>query len=288
MSGLFELFTDQHDHVRFRVLARDGAILAVSGAYPDKASAARAITQTRESAGTGLINDHCGPVAGFHPGPSGDVGNVRTKSDVMFDDIALNSESIEEALGTLAVVAGFLLASIESVALCSITLSRPKKATVRVCSARPPVDVLTGEPQPAFPLQRPEEAFVSVLGIPLLDKGAPRAVLTLWSCDSTPITGGDSRAAHSVAERVSRVLRQALRMAELRETAENLYAALEHRTAIDTAIGVIMGQNRCDHDTAYDMLLRASSTRNVKVRDLAAALLGSVSGEHRAPVHFDP
>lgn len=288
MSGLFELFTDEQTGIRFRVLAPDGAILAVSGAYPDKASAARAITQTRESAGTGLIDDHCGSVVGLFPETVVGMGSVRSKPDVMFDDIALNSESIEEALGTLAVVAGFLLASIGSVALCSITLSRPKKAIVRVCSAKPPVDALTGEPQPVLPQMKPEEAFVAVLGLPLLGKGASRAVLTLWSNNSTPLTSGDARTAQAVAERVSRVLRQALRMSELKETADNLYAALEHRTAIDTAIGIIMGQNGCDHDTAAGILMSASNNRNVKLRELAAAIVGSVSGEHHTPLHFDP
>ena len=59
MAGVFELFTDLHSHIRFRLLASDGTELAVSQAYPDKRAAAAAITDVRECAGTGLIQDHC-------------------------------------------------------------------------------------------------------------------------------------------------------------------------------------------------------------------------------------
>lgn len=59
MAGLFELFTDFHSRVRFRLLAPDGTVLAISEAYGDKRAAVAAITGVRECAGTGLIQDHC-------------------------------------------------------------------------------------------------------------------------------------------------------------------------------------------------------------------------------------
>jgi uncharacterized protein YegP (UPF0339 family) len=58
MAGTFELFTDFHSHIRFRLLTADGSVLAVSQAYPDTDSAVAAITEVRECAGTGLIEDH--------------------------------------------------------------------------------------------------------------------------------------------------------------------------------------------------------------------------------------
>jgi uncharacterized protein YegP (UPF0339 family) len=59
MAGLFELFTDFRSRVRFRLLAPDGTVLAISEAYGDKGAAVAAITDVRECAGTGLIQDHC-------------------------------------------------------------------------------------------------------------------------------------------------------------------------------------------------------------------------------------
>jgi len=58
MAGPFVLFTDFHSDTRFRVLAADGAVLAVSQACPDKITAAKAINEMRECAGMGLVQDH--------------------------------------------------------------------------------------------------------------------------------------------------------------------------------------------------------------------------------------
>lgn len=59
MAGMFELFTDGQEHIRFRLLGPDGAELALSQAFEDKAAAMAAINAVRECAGTGLIQDHC-------------------------------------------------------------------------------------------------------------------------------------------------------------------------------------------------------------------------------------
>ena len=57
MAGTFELFADEDSRIRFRLVAPDGTVLAVSGQYPDKYQAAAAIRDVRECAGTGLISD---------------------------------------------------------------------------------------------------------------------------------------------------------------------------------------------------------------------------------------
>lgn len=55
MAGIFELFVDEDAKVRFRLLAPDGRVLAVSGQFADRTHAAAAIADVRECAGTGLI-----------------------------------------------------------------------------------------------------------------------------------------------------------------------------------------------------------------------------------------
>ena len=57
MAGSFELFTDEESQVRFRLVAPDGRVLAVSDQFADKQGAAAAIKDVRECAGTGLIHD---------------------------------------------------------------------------------------------------------------------------------------------------------------------------------------------------------------------------------------
>ncbi|TLM75058.1 YegP family protein [Pseudarthrobacter sp. NamB4] len=59
MAGRFEAFIDAESHFRFRLVAPDGAVVAVSGPYADKAALAAGISSVRECAGTGLVTDLC-------------------------------------------------------------------------------------------------------------------------------------------------------------------------------------------------------------------------------------
>ncbi|WP_426989517.1 YegP family protein [Pseudarthrobacter sp. Y6] len=59
MAGKFEVFLDSDSYFRFRLKAPDGTVVAVSGAFEDKASVAAGIAAVRECAGTGLVTDLC-------------------------------------------------------------------------------------------------------------------------------------------------------------------------------------------------------------------------------------
>ena len=59
MAGKFEVFLDSDSHFRFRLAAPDGTVMAVSGAFEDKAAVAAGIAAVRECAGTGLVTDLC-------------------------------------------------------------------------------------------------------------------------------------------------------------------------------------------------------------------------------------
>ena len=58
----------------------------------------------------------------------------------------------------------------------------------------------------------------------------------------------------------------------------DMLAVLQSRGAIEQAKGVIMGCLRCDADTAWSTLRRASHESNVKLRSLAVALVEHVGG----------
>jgi uncharacterized protein len=68
MAGLFELFVDAQSHVRFRLTAPDGTVMAVSKAFYDKPAAVAGIAAVREYAGMGHITDLC-PARGANPAP---------------------------------------------------------------------------------------------------------------------------------------------------------------------------------------------------------------------------
>ena len=52
---------------------------------------------------------------------------------------------------------------------------------------------------------------------------------------------------------------------------------------IDQAIGILMGQQRCNATTAFDLLRQASQHRNRKLRDIAADIIANVSGQPPQP-----
>ncbi|HKS01429.1 MAG TPA: YegP family protein [Arthrobacter sp.] len=57
MAGVFEVFVDAESHYRFRLMAPNGTVLAISAPFEDKRAAAAGIADVRECAGTGLITD---------------------------------------------------------------------------------------------------------------------------------------------------------------------------------------------------------------------------------------
>ncbi|QFU90900.1 ATP-binding protein [Amycolatopsis sp. YIM 10] len=67
-------------------------------------------------------------------------------------------------------------------------------------------------------------------------------------------------------------LRETLIAAGEREAAD-LRKALDTRTTVSEAVGLVMAAFRCDADTAFDKLVGFSQSRNVKVRDIAAEVV---------------
>lgn len=76
-----------------------------------------------------------------------------------------------------------------------------------------------------------------------------------------------------IRNEASWVLRLAVRFADEEERSQNRAQAMENRTVIDVAVGVIMAQSRCSADEAFDVLKRASNNRNIKLREVAAELV---------------
>jgi AmiR/NasT family two-component response regulator len=76
-------------------------------------------------------------------------------------------------------------------------------------------------------------------------------------------------------------------MLKLEETKEGMSAAMQTRTVIDLATGAIMAQNRCSQAAAFKLLRDASNSRNMKLREVAAAVVESVAGATDTFTYFD-
>ncbi|WP_308159564.1 ANTAR domain-containing protein [Arthrobacter sp. ISL-65] len=68
-------------------------------------------------------------------------------------------------------------------------------------------------------------------------------------------------------------------MAQLRDARDDLSAAMQSRTVIDLATGAIMAQNRCGQEAAFDILRKASMSRNVKLHEVAACVVAALAND---------
>jgi ANTAR domain-containing protein len=111
------------------------------------------------------------------------------------------------------------------------------------------------------------------------------AVPGVWADDATVVvscTLGRPATAATVASLIS--YEQLVSAALITTAAENASAiadiitVLQSRGAIEQAKGALMGLVRCDADRAWRILRRASQEFNVKLRELAVALVEYISG----------
>jgi GAF domain-containing protein len=130
--------------------------------------------------------------------------------------------------------------------------------------------------------------LVSILGTPIpLDREAG-AGLNLYSTEPYAFTEEAIGTAETYARQTSMALRLAIRIAHLSDARNNLSAAMQSRTVIDLAVGVIIGQNRCSQEEAFQILKHAPNTRNMKLRDVAAAVVESASKKNTSiSTHFE-
>jgi hypothetical protein len=91
---------------------------------------------------------------------------------------------------------------------------------------------------------------------------------------------------HRVVGEASRAVSLAARLAKSERTSWHLEEALSSRSVIDQAIGILMAQNRCNADAAFQMLRSASQRGNVKLRTVAAQIVTSVGGQVAEPPSF--
>ena len=139
---------------------------------------------------------------------------------------------------------------------------------------------------PAFRKELEATSFDSVLGVPLDLGDEASAALNFFAAGDGVFTEEVSQDAQQFARIASRALRLGLRIAGAELKAEDLEAAMSHRTAIDMARGIIMAQNRCSGEEAFNLLRDASSTRNEKLYSVARAVVSGIDGS-AADTYFE-
>ncbi|MFC3300856.1 GAF and ANTAR domain-containing protein [Arthrobacter agilis] len=132
-----------------------------------------------------------------------------------------------------------------------------------------------------------EHGVGSILAVPFALQSGARAALNVYSAEPGGFTPEDISAAEAFVAQTSQALMLSVRLTQRSDSVSDLRSAMESRTAIDIAIGIIMAQNRCTQAEAFTILKSVSSSRNTKVRDIAASVVASI-GQVEPETHFDP
>ncbi|MBD7996680.1 GAF and ANTAR domain-containing protein [Arthrobacter sp. Sa2CUA1] len=227
-----------------------------------------------------------------------------------FQDLLLGAEELEAFLAGLAQLAAGILEA-DGVHGCSVVIERARRARAaadsdershRMAAAAfgsggPGLAALAENQSVAitdawsethwrgFPGPAAAEGLRSLAAVPLALEGNSRGALCTYSPRPHLFAPQVLRRVEKVADEASRTLRLALRIDAHLHRARNLQAALESRTVVDLAVGIIMGQNGCSQQAAVEILRSVSNTRNVKIRSVAAGVVAAVS--ERVSTHFD-
>ncbi|HZR50855.1 MAG TPA: GAF and ANTAR domain-containing protein [Streptosporangiaceae bacterium] len=157
---------------------------------------------------------------------------------------------------------------------------------------------------PEFEAEAAAAGIKSCLAVPLAapakesDESRPVGALNLYARTVRAFGPAQIDRAKSFAETASGALTLARRFARYADMNDQLRASLTSRSAIDQALGIIMGREQagavgarrhCTQARAFELLRAASQNTNTKLQDLARAIVTSVTGEPVQPPPFqDP
>ena len=135
------------------------------------------------------------------------------------------------------------------------------------------VDLASERRWPAWTAVASLLGFATAAGLPADIEPGHRLALNMYAHAPQAFDDETLRRAKLFAEEVARTIPGAVRLFEADERASHLEQALVSRSTIDQALGVLMAQNKCTPDEAFGILRRASQSRNVKLRDVAAMII---------------
>jgi GAF domain-containing protein len=223
-------------------------------------------------------------------------------------DALVNTKSVEQFLHEMAVLAARLVGSDLS---CGMTMRSNGRPVTAACSD--PVaakvdavqydlddgpclhamragvvvriddtaddDTANGARWPEFERRAAAQGIRSCLALPLESEGSRVGALNLYARDASAFGPSEAQRAAHFAESASSALTIAIRLASYAALVEQLRSSLVSRTVIDQALGIVMARESCTHAHAMSILRSASQRSNVKLRDIASAIVTSVTGE---------
>lgn len=186
--------------------------------------------------------------------PDGDTAHGELLGSL--HDLLLRAEDLDELLTGVAVL-GCKLVEAPCVSAVTVEVAgRPVTAT----SADGPVPAV-----PSWSVALPSTEVAGRLNV-YVDEGR------------RSLEAASLRALEDYARLAGPVVGLAVRREEQQLLHDQLVTALASRTVIDQAIGVLMGQERCSAEEAFDLLRRHSQNTNRKLRDVATEIITRTTG----------
>ncbi len=241
-----------------------------------------------------------------------DNSSTASASWAQLQDLLIHHEDVQDFLSELAVLTASSL-SLRGTTYCGITFQRTRDHQFTVASSdsealqMDEIQYAFGDGPCLHAIRIQDEVHVSnadtdtrwpeymdrirdfgirsMYAVPLKLGGHAKAAMNLYAKSPDVFDEEFRRVAQTYAAEASQALLLAVRVAQHAATVEDLQGVIESRTTIDLAVGIIMGQNRCSQQEAFETLRRASNSRNVKVRDLAGEMVQRLNGEPAA-THF--
>lgn len=144
-------------------------------------------------------------------------------------------------------------------------------------------DMTTEDRWGDYPSHALHRGMHACLSLPLIVDGDSRGAMNLYAATAGACDERQRERALAFAAHAAAVLTIVTRHANQAELTGQLRAALAARTVIDQAIGVTIREMRCDADTAFAALRKASQMQNRKLRDVAQDVIRAVSGQPSRP-----
>jgi len=142
---------------------------------------------------------------------------------------------------------------------------------------------LTEQRWPEFCQVARDHDVLSTLSLPMLLSGGPIGAMNLYAKSEQAFGPDDVDTGQQFAMQAAFVLANAQAYWDTRLLSENLEAAMESRSVIEQAKGVIMNAQAKTADEAFDVLVAQSQHENIKLREIAKRIVNEASRPHTAP-----
>jgi len=144
------------------------------------------------------------------------------------------------------------------------------------------VEHLAGEERwPRFATAALGHGLAGVVATPLTAHGSRLGALNVYTTQSWVFDETSVATSTLFTEQAAIVLANAEAFARVTSAATNLGEALTAREVIGMAKGLVMARQRCDPDTAFEVLRQMSQTQHRKLREVAQDLVAEVSSGSR-------